>query len=85
METEYGSPTEELPPDTPIAKGNLVHTLTYCDANLLHDMGRSASGILHFLNQMPIKWFSKCQNQVESATYGSEFMVACQSVEQIID
>ena len=49
MKTVYGSPTEELPPGAPIAKGNLVHTLTYCDANLLHDlaMGRSASGIQH--------------------------------------
>ena len=87
METVYGSPTEELPPDAPIAKGNLVRTLTYCDANLLHNMatGRSASGIQHFLNQTTIEWFSKCQNQVKSATYGSEFIVARQSVEQIID
>ena len=29
--------------------------------------------------------FSKQQNQVESATYGSEFMAARQAVEQIID
>ena len=34
---------------------------------------------------MPIEWFSKCKNQVESATYGSEFMAAHQAVEQIID
>ena len=34
---------------------------------------------------MPIEWFSKCQNQVKSATYGSKFMVARQSVEQITD
>ena len=26
-----------------------------------------------------------CQNQVETATYGSEFMAACQAVEQTID
>eukprot|EP00977_Amphora_coffeiformis_P011219 scaffold2692_cov115-Amphora_coffeaeformis.AAC.2 len=38
-----------------------------------------------FLNQTPIDWFSKRQNQVETATYGSEFMAARQATEQIID
>ena len=87
METVYGSPTEEIPPDAPEAKGNSVCTMTYTDANLLHDLvtGRSAMGILHFFNQTPIDSFSKRQNQVESAMYGSEFMAACQSVEQIIN
>ena len=58
-----------------------------CDTNLLHNliMGRSATGLLHFLNQTPIDHFSKCQNQVKLATYGSEFMAARQAVEQIID
>ena len=87
METVYGSPTEEIPPDAPEAKGNSVCTTTYTDANLLHDQvtGRSATGILHFFNRTPIDSFSKRQNQVESATYGSEFMAARQSVDQIID
>ena len=43
------------------------------------------SGILHFVNQTPIQWFSKKQNTVETATYGSEFMVARQATEQIMD
>ena len=87
MESVYGSPTEEIPPDAPEAKGNSVRTTTYTDANLLHDLvtGRSATGILHFFNQTLIDSFSKRQNQVESTTYGSEFMAARQSVEQIID
>ena len=87
METVYGSPTEEIPLGAPEAKGNSVHTTTYTDANLLHDLvtGRSATGVLHFFNQTPIDSFSKRQNQVESATYGSEFMAVRQSVEQIID
>ena len=87
METVYGCPTEEIPKDAPEPKGNLVCTSTYCDANLLHDLitGRSATGLLHFLNQTPIDHFSKCQNQVELATYGSKFMAARQAVEQIID
>ena len=87
METVYGCPTEEIPEDAPEPKGNLVHTSTYCDSNLLHDliMGRSATGLLHCLNQTPIDHFSKCQNQVKLATYGYEFMAVRQAKEQIID
>ena len=87
METVYGSPTEELPPNMPTPKGKLVHTTTYFDANLMHDVitGRSTSGVLHFLNQTPWEWFSKRQAQVETATYGSEFMAARQAIEQIMD
>ena len=82
METVYGCPNETLPDNAPPPKRNKVRTTTYADANLLHDLvtGRSATGILHFLNQTPIYAFSKCQNQVESTTYGSEFMAAHQSV-----
>ena len=87
METVYGTPKEEVPDNIPTPKGHCVHTSSYCDANLLHDltMGRSASGILHFLHQTPIDAFSKRQNQVESATYRLEFMAARQAVEQIIN
>ena len=76
METVYGTPTEELPPNMPTPKGNIVRTTTYFNANLMHDVvtGHSASGILHFLNQIPLEWFFKCQVQVETATSGSEFM-----------
>jgi hypothetical protein len=42
-------------------------------------------GILHFVNQTPVEWFSKRQNTVETATYGSEFVVARTATEQIID
>jgi hypothetical protein len=41
--------------------------------------------ILHFVNQTPVEWFSKQQNTVETATYGSEFVVARTATEQIID
>ena len=87
METVYRSPAEELPQNMPTPKGKLVHTTTYFDTNLMHDVitGRSASGVLHFLNQTPWEWFSKHQAQVETATYGSEFMAAHQAIEQIMD
>ena len=87
METVYGNPTEEIPDNMPTPKGRCVHTSMCCDANLLHDLttGRSVPGILHFLNKTPIDAFSKRQNQVESASYRSEFMAAQQALEQIID
>jgi hypothetical protein len=43
------------------------------------------SGILHLINQTPVQWFAKKQATVETATYGSEFMVARQATEQILD
>jgi hypothetical protein len=43
------------------------------------------SGIVHLINQTPAAWFCKKQNVVETATYGSEFMVARQATEQIMD
>ena len=59
----------------------------YIDANLCHDMltGHSVTGILHFLNKMPINWYSKKQATVETATYGSEFIAAHICVGQIVD
>ena len=43
------------------------------------------SGIITLLNQNPIQWFAKKQATVETATYGSEFFVARQATEQILD
>ena len=37
------------------------------------------------INKTPIDWYSKKQATVETATYGSEFVAARTSVEQIID
>jgi hypothetical protein len=53
----------------------------------MHDYstGRSATGVLHLINQTPIDWFSKRQGQVETATYGSEFVAARTATEQILD
>ena len=87
METVYAGAREDIPANAPEPKGKLVRTTSYKDANLMHDLvtGRSCTGVLHFLNQTPIEWFCKRQDQVETATYGSEFMAARQAIEQIID
>ena len=85
--TVYGKVKEELPPDMPPPKGKAVRTSHYQDANLYHDLvtGRAMSGVLHLVNQTPVASFCKKQQTVETATYGSEFMVARQCCEQIID
>ena len=86
MHSVYGKVQEDIPDDAPIAKGKLVRTTTFVDANLLHCnvTGKSTAGILHLFNQTPVDWFSKKQATVETATYGSEFVAARQATEQII-
>ena len=85
--TCYGSPSEEIPKDIPRALGKRVITSTFVDANLYHDLisGRSVTGMLHLLNKTPFDWYSKLQNTVETATFGSEYVAARIATEQIID
>ena len=87
MESVYGCPSEPISESFPEPKGKTVRSTSFCDANLMHDTvtGRSASGCMEMLNQTPIDWMAKRQPQVETATYGSEFMVARQAVERIQD
>jgi hypothetical protein len=44
---------------------------------------RSQTGILIFINQAPIIWYSKKQNTVETSTFGSEFVAMRIAVELI--
>ena len=60
-------------------------------ADTLRDMGhdwttgRAVTGTLHFLNGTPIDGFSKQQNTVETATYGSELVASIIATDQVID
>jgi len=83
----YGNDTEELPNNAPTSLGKEVTITTYVDANLYHDWttGRAETGTLDFLNGTPIDWFSKRQNTVETATYGSEVVAARIASDRIID
>ena len=58
---------------------------TYADANLYHDMltGKAVTAILHFLNKAPFDWFSKKQQTVETATFGSESSAARTAIEKM--
>jgi hypothetical protein len=83
----YVKVEELIPTDIPIPLGNDVILTHYADANLYHNMvnGRAATGVLHFIKGMPIKWYSKRQATVETATYWAEFVAACIATDQIID
>lgn len=82
--TVYGDVREMMPTDAPKPLGKRVVLTTYVDANLQHDLttGKSVTGVLHFVNQTPVEWFSKKQPTVETATYGSEFIAAKTATQQ---
>jgi hypothetical protein len=83
----YPDASEELPPDMPPPKGTPMDTVCYVDADHAHDTvtRRSVSGILLFLNGMPVKWYSKRQKTVETSSYGSELVATRIAVELIIE
>lgn len=82
----YGNVKEELPRNAPKPLGKRVVMSCYKDANLYHDLatGRAVTGVLHFMNQTPIDWFTRKQATVETATYGSEFSAAKTAIQQIM-
>ena len=81
----YAGAKEELPSDLPPARGKKVLMTTFVDANLGHDVisGKSVTGVLHFFNKTPVDWFTKKQNTVETATFGSENTAGRTSIEQL--
>ncbi len=72
----YPKAIDELPPGMPEPLGLPVKISCFVDADHAGNLltRRSHSGILIFLNKAPIVWYSKCQNTVESSTFGSEFV-----------
>jgi hypothetical protein len=70
----YPDAVEELPSDmpTPKVRGDKAKITVFVDADHAHDIvtRRSVTGFIVFLNKTPVKWYSKRQNTVESATYG---------------
>jgi hypothetical protein len=83
----YHNAKEEIPDDMLHPKGNPVKTSMYYDASHASDLEtrRSVSGILFFLNNTPVKWFSKRQATVKSSSYGSEIDSALIASEMAIE
>ena len=72
----YPDAEEELPCCMPTPYGTPVLTRTYVDANHTGNLAnrRSHSGILIYVNNSPVLWYSKRQNSVETSSFGSEFV-----------
>jgi hypothetical protein len=81
----YGDVEEELPAKMPTPRGNSVTISAFVDANHAGNIvtRRSHTGIIIFVQNAPIIWFSKRQNTVESSTFGSE-MVALRICKDLI-
>ena len=77
---------ETHPPKAPESRGPAVKLISYVDADHAGNVltRRSHTGILHFINNAPINWYSKRQNTVESSTFGSEFNALRIAVDQTV-
>ncbi|KAI2489216.1 Reverse transcriptase (RNA-dependent DNA polymerase) [Fragilaria crotonensis] len=82
----YGNVTEELPPNMPQPRGKAVVISCFVDANHAGNVvtRRSHTGILVYVQNAPILWFSKRQNTVESSSFGSEFVALRIAKEMIV-
>jgi hypothetical protein len=72
----YGDVSEAIPPNAPPPLGKPVEVRCYVDADHAGDKltRRSRTGIIIFLNNAPIVWYTKKQNTVETSSFGSEFV-----------
>jgi hypothetical protein len=72
----YGDVAEELPPRMPPPLGQPVDITCFVDSDHAGNVvtRRSHTGILIYVQNAPIIWFSKKQNTIESSSFGSEFV-----------
>ena len=72
----YPEACESMPGKKIEPLGNPVTVRAYVDANHAGNLAnrRSHSGILIYVNNAPILWYSKRQNTVESSSFGSEYI-----------
>ena len=70
----YPDDKEMIPRHTPEAFGKYVVIKSYVDAKHAGNMAnrRSHSGIISYVNNAPIIWYSKHQNTVEASSFGSD-------------
>lgn len=72
----YPDEVESMPRNMIEPLGSQVFVKAFVDANREGNLlnRRSHSGILIYVNNAPIIWYSKRQNTVESSSFGSEFV-----------
>jgi len=83
----YPDVEEDISPDLPNQYGKPLRITCYVDADHAHCKltRRSITGIVLFVNNMPIRWISKKQKTVETSTYGSELVAARIATDLIIE
>ena len=71
------------PPGMPDPHGESIQINVFVDSDHAGNTitRRSHTGIMIYLNLAPIIWFSKRQNNVESSTFGAEFIAAKTALE----
>ena len=81
----YPGAHEKLPHNAPVPKGKPIRVWGEFDADNAHDLEnrRSVSGVLIYMNNSVVKWYSKRQNTVETSTYGSE-VVSCRTAVELL-
>lgn len=70
----------------PLPKRKLVKMTVYVNADHFHDLvtKKSVTGIIIFLNNTPIRYFSKGKKFMETFTYGFELVVFKIAVEVVM-
>jgi hypothetical protein len=81
----YPNAGEAIPLNMPEARGKVVSTSCFVDADHAgcRVTSRSHLGILIFVNRARILWFSKRLNTVETSTFGSKFVAMRIAVELV--
>jgi hypothetical protein len=81
----YPDAQEAIPPNAPEPRGQSVSMSCFIDADHVSCCVTriSHTGILIYVENAPIIWYSKRQNTVESSTFGSEFIAMKTAVEQV--
>jgi hypothetical protein len=82
----YRYAEEQRSPIEPPPRGKSMSTHCFVDADHAGNKltRRSQTGILLFVNRAPIIWYSKRQNSVEDASFGSEFVALRQAKNMIV-
>lgn len=80
----YPDADPKVPPNCLPALGTPIKITCFVDANHGGDMvtRRSHTGVIIFLNNTPVVWYSKRQTTVEVSTFGSEFVAMRIAVEK---
>jgi hypothetical protein len=81
----YPDAKEAIPPNMPEPLGHGVSSTCYVDADHAgcKITRRSRTGLVTYVNKAPVIWYSKRQNTVEAATFGSEFIALKTAIDQV--